>query len=306
MWEFVQNVVEPNKVPALHRRLADMGFCWRAFQICSRCQPCPKLCQILFRFCGRWHVTLQVGFPWCTATTTNRCKCHRAQHRLFQSTWRHWCSGPLHVLIASSMYCFGQTLRIAQGKPLPRIYTHRHFTLFYNNDQIIEVVWSVDPLAEDLLLALLFISKIFRRGRHGTIQPMADLSWSSVEFLLHSPVVSYEQRVQGQVWLCSTNACLQETRNSCTLLVSPSDFEDRTNRYLDPKFFEHKAEDFALVQTCFVKVKASPGSLVFDRQLFYALPISLRRCCHHFDEDTQAPPSDVHSSFRVSTTLLST
>eukprot|EP00438_Fugacium_kawagutii_P032918 Skav235211 [mRNA] locus=scaffold503:38901:52751:- [translate_table: standard] len=28
-----------------------------------------------------------------------------------------------------------------KGKPLPRIYTHRHFTLFYNNDQIIEVHW---------------------------------------------------------------------------------------------------------------------------------------------------------------------
>lgn len=25
-----------------------------------------------------------------------------------------------------------------KGKPLPRIYTHRHFTLFYNDDQIIE------------------------------------------------------------------------------------------------------------------------------------------------------------------------
>ena len=30
--------------------------------------------------------------------------------------------------------------RCAKGKPLPRIYTHRHFTLFYNNDQIIEAI----------------------------------------------------------------------------------------------------------------------------------------------------------------------
>ena len=39
----------------------------------------------------------------------------------------------------------GAKIAKLQGKPLPRIYTHRHFTLFYNNDQIIEVRgwWAV-------------------------------------------------------------------------------------------------------------------------------------------------------------------
>ncbi|CAL1160964.1 unnamed protein product, partial [Cladocopium goreaui] len=82
-----------------------------------------------------------------------------------------------------------------KGKPLPRIYTHRHFTLFYNNDQIIEV--DMEP---------------------------------------SSP------------WPIYAGAPLNF---SYTVLWFPTnkEFKDRTNRYLDPKFFEHKVHWFSIVNS---------------------------------------------------------
>lgn len=37
-----------------------------------------------------------------------------------------------------------------------------------------------------------------QQGRHGAIEPLANLRWSSLEFLLHSSLVSHQQRVQGK------------------------------------------------------------------------------------------------------------
>ncbi|CAE7611870.1 TM9SF3 [Symbiodinium natans] len=82
-----------------------------------------------------------------------------------------------------------------KGKPLPRIYTHRHFTLFYNNDQIIEV----------------------------------DMEPSSPWPIYGGAPLNLSYTVQ---WFPTSN-----------------EFKDRTNRYLDPKFFEHKVHWFSIVNS---------------------------------------------------------
>mmetsp|Transcript_12930 Transcript_12930/g.24417 ORF Transcript_12930/g.24417 Transcript_12930/m.24417 type:complete len:625 (+) Transcript_12930:70-1944(+) len=82
-----------------------------------------------------------------------------------------------------------------KGKPLPRIYTHRHFTLFYNSDQIIEV--DMEPSAPWPIYA--------------------------------GAPLNFTYTVQ---WFPTSN-----------------EFKDRTNRYLDPKFFEHKVHWFSIVNS---------------------------------------------------------
>lgn len=82
-----------------------------------------------------------------------------------------------------------------KGKPLPRIYTHRHFTLFYNQDQIIEV----------------------------------DMEPSSPWPIYGGAPLNLSYTVQ---WFPTGN-----------------EFKDRTNRYLDPKFFEHKVHWFSIVNS---------------------------------------------------------
>ena len=51
---------------------------------------------------------------------------------------------------------------------------------------------------------------------------------------------------------------------------------------------------------CIVLAKKIPihaqGTLVFNRQLFHAVPFSMHRCCHHLDEDPQAQPQEVFTS----------
>jgi len=82
-----------------------------------------------------------------------------------------------------------------RGKPLPRLFTHRHFSFFQNGDQIIEVdlepsnPWPVYPGA------------------------VLNLTYSAV-------------------WYTTDKA-----------------FDDRMERYLDPKFFEHKVHWFSIVNS---------------------------------------------------------
>jgi transmembrane 9 superfamily protein 3 len=82
-----------------------------------------------------------------------------------------------------------------KGKPLPRIFTHRHFTLFKNGDQIIEV--DMEPS-----------------------QPWPIYEGAPLNF-------SY-----SAVWY-NTN----------------KPFSTRTERYLDPKFFEHKVHWFSIINS---------------------------------------------------------
>jgi transmembrane 9 superfamily protein 3 len=82
-----------------------------------------------------------------------------------------------------------------KGKPLPRIFTHRHFTLFRNGNQVIEVDMEPSnpwPVYEGAPL---------------------NFTYSAVWYATNKP------------------------------------FEDRTNRYLDPKFFEHKVHWFSIVNS---------------------------------------------------------
>mmetsp|Transcript_76337 Transcript_76337/g.247202 ORF Transcript_76337/g.247202 Transcript_76337/m.247202 type:complete len:644 (+) Transcript_76337:71-2002(+) len=82
-----------------------------------------------------------------------------------------------------------------KGKPLPRIFTHRHFTLFRNGDQIIEV--DMEPSS-----------------------PWPVYAGAPLNF-------SY----------------------SLTWRTTDKPFKDRTMRYLDPKFFEHKVHWFSIVNS---------------------------------------------------------
>eukprot|EP00440_Ansanella_granifera_P003608 gb/GFBE01003912.1/.p1 GENE.gb/GFBE01003912.1/~~gb/GFBE01003912.1/.p1 ORF type:complete len:625 (+),score=126.51 gb/GFBE01003912.1/:1-1875(+) len=82
-----------------------------------------------------------------------------------------------------------------KGKPLPRVYTHRHFTIFYNGDQIIEV----------------------------------DMEPSNPWPVYEGAPLNFSYAVS---WF-PTN----------------KEFKDRANRYLDPKFFEHKVHWFSIVNS---------------------------------------------------------
>jgi len=82
-----------------------------------------------------------------------------------------------------------------KGKPLPRIFTHRHFTLFRNKDQVIEV--DMEP---------------------------------------------------SNPWPVYEGAPLNFTY-SAVWYSTEKPFEDRTTRYLDPKFFEHKVHWFSIVNS---------------------------------------------------------
>mmetsp|Transcript_42287 Transcript_42287/g.106574 ORF Transcript_42287/g.106574 Transcript_42287/m.106574 type:complete len:631 (+) Transcript_42287:212-2104(+) len=82
-----------------------------------------------------------------------------------------------------------------KGKPLPRIFTHRHFTIFRNGDQVIEV--DMEP---------------------------------------------------SEAWPVYAGAPLNFTY-SASWYTTNKPFEDRTERYLDPKFFEHKVHWFSIVNS---------------------------------------------------------
>jgi len=82
-----------------------------------------------------------------------------------------------------------------KGRPLPRVYTHRHLTLFHNGDQLIEV--DMEP---------------------------------------SEPWPVYE----GAPLTFTYSADWYSTRKP---------FVDRTKRYLDPKFFEHRVHWFAIVNS---------------------------------------------------------
>jgi len=82
-----------------------------------------------------------------------------------------------------------------KGKPLPRLYTHRHFTFFRNGNQIIEV--DMEPS-----------------------NPWPIYEGAPLNFTYSS------------VWYPTTK-----------------EFKDRTQRYLDPKFFEHKVHWFSIVNS---------------------------------------------------------
>lgn len=82
-----------------------------------------------------------------------------------------------------------------KGKPLPKIYTHRHFTIFRNGEQVIEV--DMEP---------------------------------------------------SDPWPVYNGAPLNFSY-SVTWYETSKKFEDRTNRYLDPKFFEHKVHWFSIVNS---------------------------------------------------------
>lgn len=82
-----------------------------------------------------------------------------------------------------------------KGKPLPRLYTHRHFTLFYNGDQVIEV--DMEP---------------------------------------SNPYPVYEGAPLNLSY-------------SVSWFQTNKEFKDRMNRYLDPKFFEHKVHWFSIVNS---------------------------------------------------------
>jgi transmembrane 9 superfamily protein 3 len=82
-----------------------------------------------------------------------------------------------------------------KGKPLPRIFTHRHFTLFRNGDQVIEV--DMEP---------------------------------------------------SNAWPVYDGAPLNFTY-SAIWYTTNKPFKDRSLRYLDPKFFEHKVHWFSIVNS---------------------------------------------------------
>mmetsp|Transcript_22061 Transcript_22061/g.50405 ORF Transcript_22061/g.50405 Transcript_22061/m.50405 type:complete len:617 (-) Transcript_22061:50-1900(-) len=82
-----------------------------------------------------------------------------------------------------------------RGKPVPRIYAHRHFTFFTNGDQIIEV--DMEP---------------------SNLMPI----FAGLELNLTYSVSWFQ-----------TN----------------KEFKDRNQRYLDPKFFEHKVHWFSVVNS---------------------------------------------------------
>lgn len=82
-----------------------------------------------------------------------------------------------------------------KGKPLPRIFVHRHFTLFRNGNQIIEV--DMEP---------------------------------------------------SMPWPVYEGAPLNFTY-SATWYTTNKEFSTRTERYLDPKFFEHKVHWFSIVNS---------------------------------------------------------
>jgi len=82
-----------------------------------------------------------------------------------------------------------------KGKPLPRIFTHRHFTLFRNGNQIIEV--DMEPS-----------------------QPWPIYEGCELKF------------TYSAVWYNTNKA-----------------FATRSERYLDPKFFEHKVHWFSIINS---------------------------------------------------------
>lgn len=82
-----------------------------------------------------------------------------------------------------------------RGKPLPRVFTHRHFTLFRNGNQIIEV--DMEP---------------------------------------SSPWPIYEGAILNFTY-------------SAVWYPTDKPFKDRSLRYLDPKFFEHKVHWFSIVNS---------------------------------------------------------
>jgi transmembrane 9 superfamily protein 3 len=82
-----------------------------------------------------------------------------------------------------------------KGKPLPRVFTHRHFTLFRNGNQIIEV--DMEP---------------------------------------------------SQPWPVYDGAPLNFTY-SAVWYTTNKDFATRSERYLDPKFFEHKVHWFSIINS---------------------------------------------------------
>eukprot|EP00928_Gymnodinium_smaydae_P069346 TRINITY_DN5278_c0_g2_i1.p1 TRINITY_DN5278_c0_g2~~TRINITY_DN5278_c0_g2_i1.p1 ORF type:complete len:666 (+),score=127.45 TRINITY_DN5278_c0_g2_i1:137-2134(+) len=82
-----------------------------------------------------------------------------------------------------------------KGKPLPKVFTHRHFTIFRNGNQVIEI--DMEP---------------------------------------SSP------------WPVYSGAPLNFTY-SAAWYTTQKPFSDRTARYLDPKFFEHKVHWFSIVNS---------------------------------------------------------
>jgi len=82
-----------------------------------------------------------------------------------------------------------------KGKPLPRVFTHRHFTLFKNGNQVIEV--DMEP------------------SNPWPVYEGAPLNFT-----------------YSAVWYTTTKP-----------------FSERTTRYLDPKFFEHKVHWFSIVNS---------------------------------------------------------
>ena len=65
---------------------------------------------------------------------------------------------------------------------------------------------------------------------------MANLRGSSIEFLVHSSLVPHQQRIQGKE-LSDRTKSPEDVKDYVAFFL----LQDRTNRYLDPKFFEHKA-----------------------------------------------------------------
>lgn len=82
-----------------------------------------------------------------------------------------------------------------RGKPVPRVYTHRHFTIFRNGNQVIEV--DMEPSS-----------------------PWPVYEGAPLNF------------TYSAVWYSTSH-----------------EFKDRTARYLDPKFFEHKVHWFSIVNS---------------------------------------------------------
>lgn len=261
--------------------------CWLAHSVC-RCLPCKARCIQPRSF--------EVDFPWCTETTTSLFRCRLGRHRPFQSSsrqedrkrkdrkdWEDWGDWLeiMQCLLVQTSETVSETP--AKGKPLPRIYTHRHFTLFYNNDQIIEVAcgslvllafccslrsallyiyihitiyllycivltsidmyWPYRTLPLSVLSAAFLIDILLPgsswcdlQGRHGAVESVANLRGSSIEFLVHSSLVPHQQRIQGKE-LSDRTKSPEDVKDYVAFFL----LQDRTNRYLDPKFFEHKA-----------------------------------------------------------------
>ena len=80
-------------------------------------------------------------------------------------------------------------------------------------------------------------------------------------------------------------------KKSASSLARFSAWQDRTNRYLDPKFFEHKAL-CSLASVVFrLHCASCTGALVLHRELLHALPVFVRGGRNHLDENIEVGAS---------------